>query len=361
MNENGKISYKQIVSLIIMTISPTAILYLPTLIYKEAKQDGWISIIVVTVYSLFLTFVINKLNLMFVDKTIIEYSVDIVGKYFGKTIGLIYCVMFINLNSTVIREFSEFLAGPFMMETPILFFTIGIMLPSIFGVYKGIEVIGRTAQIILPIFIGAVVIIIILGIKDMNFSNLQPIMEDGFVPVLKGATRQMSWFSQPMILVIIMPFINNPQKVGKTSYLAVILTSFLILSVNISIITTFGCQTKIMIYPFLSFARYITALGFIERLDSIIMFLWIGGVFVKIVVLHYCSVISISQLFQVKDYRKLSIPVGIILIVISTVAWKSLVELKDYIKSFNYYFNVSIQAGIPITLIVIEKIKRRYI
>ncbi|GMQ56360.1 endospore germination permease [Vallitalea sediminicola] len=361
MIERGKISYKQLISIIVMTISPTAILYLPTLTYKEAKQDGWISILLVTVYAVFIAYIIINLNKMFEGKTIIQYSEAIVGKYAGKVISFLYCILYIHLNATVIREFSEVLAGPFMPETPLLFFTIGIMLPSIFGVYKGIEVIGRTAQIIFPIFIGAVLIIILLGINDMDFSRLQPILAEGYKPILKGASRQISWFSQTIILTIIMPFINIPKKAGKMTYIAIVIVSLLIVLVNISIVITFGEEVELMNYPFLSFARYISAVEFIERLDSIIMFLWIGGVFIKIAVLHYCAVIAISQLFNVKDYRILSIPVGAMLIILSNTLWGSLTELKESIKLINIPFNTMVQAGIPTVLIVIEKIKRRFI
>lgn len=361
MSEQGKISYKQIISLIIMTISPTAILYLPTLTYKEAKQDGWISILVVTIYALIVAYIITNLNMMFKGKTIIQYSEDIVGKYVGKVIGFLYCVLYLYLNATVIREFSELLAGPFMPETPLLFFTIGIILPSIFGVYKGIEVIARTAQIIFPIFIGAVIIIILLGVSDMDFNRLQPILAEGYKPVLKGASRQISWFSQTIILTIITPFINIPKKTGKMTYIAIIIVSIMIILVNISIVSTFGEETELMNYPFLSFARYISAIGFIERLDSIIMFLWIGGVFIKIVILHYCATISISQLFNVKDYRILSVPIGIILIILSSTIWGSLTEVKEKILLINIPFNATVQAGIPTVLIIIEKIKRRFI
>lgn len=361
MIEQGKVSYKQLISMIVLTISPTAILYLPTITYKEAKQDGWISILVVTVYAIFITYVIVNLNNMFHGRTIIQYSNEIVGRYIGKGIGLLYCILYIYLNATVIREFSEVLAGPFMSETPLLFFTIGIMLPSMYGVYKGIEAIGRTAQMIFPIFMGAVVIIILLGINDMDFNRLKPILAEGYTPILKGASRQISWFSQTIILTIITPFTNIPKKTGKMAYIAVIIVSIMIILVNISIIATFGEEVELMNYPFLSFARYIRVVGSIERLDSIIMFLWIGGVFIKIVILHYCAVIAIGQLFSVKDYRILSIPIGIILIILSNTLWGSLTHLKESIKMINVPFNTMVQAGIPTVLIFIEKIKRRFV
>ncbi|GMQ62721.1 GerAB/ArcD/ProY family transporter [Vallitalea maricola] len=361
MIEQGKISYKQLISIIVLTISPTAILYLPTITYKEAKQDGWISILIVTIYAFLVAYIIISLNKMFEGKTIIQYSEEIVGKYCGKVISFLYCVLYIHLNATVIREFSEVLAGPFMPETPLLFFTIGIMLPSMYGVYKGIEVIARTAQIIFPIFLGAVIIIILLGIRDMNFSRLQPILAEGYEPVLKGASRQISWFSQTIILTIITPFTNLPKKIGKMTYIAIIIVSIMIILVNISIVATFGEEVELMNYPVLSYARYISAIGFIERLDSIILFLWIGGVFIKIVILHYCSVIAVSQLFEIKDYRILSVPVGVIFIILSNILWGSLTELKEIIKLINVPYNTMVQAGIPTILIVIEKIKRRFV
>ncbi|WP_339366102.1 GerAB/ArcD/ProY family transporter, partial [Vallitalea maricola] len=91
-----------------------------------------------TILGLLVVYVITELGTMYKDRTIIQYSGDIIGKIPSKILGFLYCCHFIYINTFILREFAELLAGAFMIETPILFFIIGIILPSIYGVYKGL-------------------------------------------------------------------------------------------------------------------------------------------------------------------------------------------------------------------------------
>lgn len=358
MLEDGKISYKSTVGLIITTIAPTAILYLPTMTYLEAKQDGWISVLVITVFGIVVAYMLTSLGLMYKNKTIIQYSSDIVGKIPGKIIGLIFCCYFIHINAVIIREFAELLSGPFMPETPMLFFIIGIILPSIYGVYKGFEVIVRTNRIIFPIFMLSILAILLYAAKDMDFRRLQPVFAEGMEPVLVGAYRHIIWFSETVVITMFIPYIDKPSKVKKMLFLAVIIVGLLGVFINISIVTTFGGDTLYLTYPYLSLARYVSV-GFVERLDSIIMFMWIGGVFIKIAVFHYCAVLALAQWLEIKDYRVLSAPVGVVLVILSFILWGSLTVLKQQITYVLVIPYIIVQVFIPLLLFVIAKIKKK--
>lgn len=358
MLEDGKISYKSIVGLIITTIAPTAILYLPTMTYKEAKQDGWISVLVITIFGILVAYMITSLGLMYRNKTIIQYSSDIVGKIPSKIIGFIYCCYFIHINAVIIREFAELLSGPFMPETPILFFIIGIILPSIYGVYKGLEVIVRTNRILFPIFMLSIIAILLYAAKDMDMRKLQPVLAEGAMPVIMGAYRHVIWFSETIVIAMFIPYIDKANKARKMTIIAVIIVGILGVFINVSIVAIFGVNTEYLTYPYLSLARYVNV-GFIERLDSIIMFMWIGGVFIKIAVFHYCAVLAMAQWLEIKDYRVLAAPVGGVLIILSYVLWGSLTVIKQQIAYILIIPYAIMQVFIPLLLFILAKIKRK--
>ncbi|GMQ62723.1 GerAB/ArcD/ProY family transporter [Vallitalea maricola] len=357
MLEDGKISYKCVVGIIFMTIAPTAILYLPTITYKEARQDGWISVLITTLFGLLVAYAIIDLGTMYKSKTIIEYSTDIIGKVPSKILGFLYCCYFIYINAFIIREFAELLAGAFMIETPILFFIISIILPSIYGVYKGLEVIVRVNQIIFPIFMISILAIILYSLKDMDFTNIFPILDNGIQPVIIGGYRNLLWFTEVFVLAIFMPYINRPEKVRKLSFISILIIGLLGALINLSIVATFGANTKHLTYPYLSLARYVSV-GFVERLDSIIMFMWIAGVYIKIVIYHYCATLAIGQWLKFKKFELLSIPIGLLLVILSYILWDSLVKLKYEVKYIVIVPFIIMQGVIPVLLFILTKIKK---
>ncbi|MFZ5652328.1 MAG: GerAB/ArcD/ProY family transporter [Bacillota bacterium] len=69
MLEDGKISNRQAVLLIVSTILPS-IMFMPGSIYREAAQDGWMSVILATVFAVAAGAVIAGLGIRFPDRTI---------------------------------------------------------------------------------------------------------------------------------------------------------------------------------------------------------------------------------------------------------------------------------------------------
>jgi len=359
MLEDGKISNRQAILLVIVTIFPTAILFLPTFIYREAKQDSWLSVVLGIFLGIIVTYIITSLGLMFKDKTIIQYSEIIAGKAPGKVIGLIYCVFFIYRNTLIAREFSEFLVGPFLPETPILVFTVGIILASVYVVRSGLEVIARVNETISPLLLIVIGSIFALVINDMEFKKLMPVLADGLAPVVKGAYSQVLWFGETIVVTMFIPYLNIPQKARRSAVTAVIFVGLLGICTMVGGVAVFGAQTGRLEYPVLSIARYISVGDFLERMDPLIVFMWVGGVFIKIAVFHYCTVLALAQWLNLKDYRPLVVPVGSILVVFSVILWENIVELIGQLEKIVPVPFLIIEVGIPIILLIAAKLKRK--
>ncbi|MCK4260309.1 MAG: endospore germination permease [Halanaerobiales bacterium] len=358
MFESTKISNRQIIFLLIIVISSTGILYLPTSVYKEAKHDSWVSVIAVTLYGIITAYVVVTLGVMFKDQTVIQYSQKIVGRTFGKVIGLSYFVFFIHLNTIVIREFTELLQGPFFAETPLLFLTIGIILPSIYALYQGLEVFARVNEIIFPIFFLIVIGIFILSYRDMDFIKLIPVLAEGWMPVAKAVYYQTTWFGETSVLLILIPSLNLPEKVRRSAIISVIFAGILVLFSNVGVILVFGSQVGQLTYPFLTLARYVSLAETFERLDSFVVFIWVLGVFVKIAILHYCAVICFTQLFNLKEYKKIIIPIGAMLVVLSIIQWSNFLQTMGTLTKRLVTPYGTMQLVIPLILLIIAKLRK---
>lgn len=187
MLEDGRISNRQAVFLIVNTILATSIIFLPGMIFKEARQDAWMSVVLVTVFGVVAGLIIASLGARFPGRTIIQYSGDIVGKPLGKVIGLIYSLFFIYINAFIVREFADMFNINFMPETPVSLFSMGIVFAAAYAVRSGLEVLARVSEIVLPLVLVMLLLIVGLVCPEIDAKLFFPILEKGFMPVLKGA------------------------------------------------------------------------------------------------------------------------------------------------------------------------------
>ncbi|MFA5527302.1 MAG: endospore germination permease [Peptostreptococcales bacterium] len=361
MIEKEKISNRQVILLVNVFISSTAIIYLPTVVYNEAKQDGWMTFILFGLMGIIVASIVTSLGIMFKDKTIVEYSEVILGKIPGKVIGLILFLFFISINAIIIREFCELLITSYSSNTPAHFFSIAIIILSIYALYSGIEVIARTNEIIFPLFAIAILSIVFLSIREMDFKNLTPILAEGFIPVLKGFYAQILFASEIFILSMLMPYINEPEKVRRSSIITMTIITGLAILITIGMVAVLGDEIGHLHYPFLTFARYVNVRNVFERIESLVIALWVAGVFIKIALYHYCGVMVFAQVFHFKNYKKLIIPMGVLLVFLSQIIFKNDAQFYELIHHGIKFPFTCIQVGIPIFLLIIAKVRKKAI
>lgn len=353
MLEDGRISNKQATFLII-TILSTTILFLPAMIYKEARQDAWISVILVTVFGVAAGFIIASLGTRFPRCTIIQYSGDIVGKPLGKVIGLIYVLFFIYINTFVIREIGELFNTNFMPETPISVFSIGIVFAAAYAIRSGLEVLARMSEIISPFVLVMLLLIVALVYPEIDAKLFFPVLEKGFIPVLKGAYPPALFFAETIIMVMLIPYLNRPSGAKGSITKAILIIGLFQLMIMATATGVLGGLTADMKFPTLTMARYISLADLIERVEPLIMLIWIGGGFIKVGLFYYCGVLAAAQWLNLREYKALVLPIGVLLTVLSIILWENVEQLTHQIARVIPPYFLAIEVGIPLILLVLS-------
>ncbi|MTI84317.1 MAG: hypothetical protein FH756_10510 [Firmicutes bacterium] len=78
-----------------------------------------------------------------------------------RLVGLIYVLFFLFTTATIVREFADIFTTNFMLETPLLVFSIGIVIASAYAVRNGLEVFTRVNEIILPLILVMIALLVI--------------------------------------------------------------------------------------------------------------------------------------------------------------------------------------------------------
>lgn len=360
MLEQGRVSFKQLILIIIISRISIALTYLEALTAPPENQDLWLSELLIFPITLLLSVPVYFLWKKFPDQTIIQYSQTIVGKT-GKLIGILYIWFFVHITAITASQYGMFLSTAVMPETPILFFVVSLVLLCAYAARNGIEVISRVSEFSTSIiFIGIITIVLFLA-KDIDLKALTPVLEKGTLPVLQGGFTLAARTVETLGLVMLLPYLNERKKVKLIFILSSALISLILVIITIPIQGVFGVEeAKTLTFPFFSVIKLISVGDFLEHIESIHMAIWTMGIFIKVSFYFYLAVLGLGQLCNLKDYKPLVFPIGTVIIPLSILITPSLVELKEFTsyKIFTWYalfFTLFIPSLLLLTAVIRKK------
>lgn len=350
MLKKGELPSIALVFMLINVVGATAVEYLPAVASKFAKQDAWMTAVIATIPGIAVILIVTELGRRFPGKTIIEYLHDILGNWLGKTIGFLYLLFFIHTNGVVIREFSELLAGIIMPHTPIIVFHVVFVLLAAYAVRSGLEVISRLIVITIPWVLAIYGVIIIIGFLKGEFNHLLPMLENGFKPILLGSLTPSAWRGEVVILAMYLPYLSEP-RMGRTLGVWSVIFLGLLLTFNaIANTMVFGPETPRLVFPTFIVTHQVLNRGFFDVVSIVV---WLLGAFAKITQFYYVAVLGTAQLLSLKDYRSVTLSIGVILTALSILAIENSVAISAYITSGFPPFAYLFEWVIPLVLLLI--------
>lgn len=358
--EKGKVSSRQGVLLLTFTVVvSTAVLTVPAITAAAAGRDGWIcTLVVATVYGLLTALVIIKLWQRFPNKTIIEYSQIIAGPL-GKVVGAAYILWFIHINSVVVREFGDFILTSFMPETPLIAFNIILLFLGAWATKSGLEVICRANEFIFPLFTLSIAGVFLLAMQEADFSNLLPVMENGIKPILRGSWAPMAWRGEIIVVSMLLPYVDDSDNVGKYLAYSVIIIGIILTFATVFTTAVIGELTKYLTFPFFELARCITIGRFIERVEALVLVMWVAGVTIKVATFFYIASLGTGQLLGLSDYRPVVLPLGLLLGVWSLELFESSIQSIQWLTEVFPFYAFVFELGIPLVLLIIAVLTKK--
>lgn len=358
MLEKGRVSGLQMEFIIIPAIVSTAVLSITSIDARFAGNNMWMTPILGSSVGFLTVYIVWKLHELYPKQTPIQYSEKIIGKVGGRLFGLLIVIFYTHNSGIAIREYSEFIKGNVMLETPKIVFSITLLFAAALAVRGGIEVIARTAVVCTTLYMSTSIVLLLL-IKDIKLGFLLPFLENGFTPVMKGAFIHNSWFSEFFLLSFVFPFLNNQKKGLKSGLRASFLVMLILLYVNFFVITIMGPVAANQFYPVYSIVRSISLLEFFENFEIIVTSSWVLGNFVKISIFLYVASLALAQLVRVSDYRVIVFPLSMLVLYFSYWNLPNLVVLVDYMTRIQPFYLISVQTVFPFFLLTIALIRKK--
>ena len=340
-------------NMVLLTIRPAM---------EEANQDVWISYLIANILGVLIVFFATKIALLYPKHTIIQFSKIILGKLLGTVVVLNYLVQWYSVEGNILRQFADLTITLLLPRTPswILFLTMLLLLIYITFI-GGIEGIGRCAEVFGPIIIFSVALLTILSVKDFQILNLLPVFVDtGIQSIWKGALTPLAFFSESVMMLMLVSFMEKPEKAIKSACLGIALAAIIVTLVAISVLLTFGPEISGKLrYPSFDMVSYISVLDFIQNLEIIGILVWILSVFIKLSLYFFLSCYGTAQLFKLKDWKKM-IWIAAIIIFALAQFYPNVSYTFGYMNTYWIYYVLPINAvGIPLLLWIIVIMRKK--
>ncbi|MFY9541695.1 MAG: endospore germination permease [Firmicutes bacterium] len=357
-----KIANRQLYFILFMIRCNIAVAFLPVLTTADALQDAWISSMVQFFPAALLLLFFGSLGTRFPDLTVTQYSEMLVGRWTGKALSMVILWIFLHMAAIEARTYANMLITVLLPDTPLVFLIGTMVIASAAAAYAGIEVIGRAADLLFPIYLLMIIGSLLIPLPQLQtmLVNLEPVCARGAGPILRGAITPALFTVQYLVLTILAPSTNEPKRALRTAVWALAGGSAILIPIAIVTVAILGpvrgAQT---VFPIFGMVRVITLSEFIDRIEALAVFAWGLGLFVEVAIYLYCGAKGLSQVMGLGNYRPLILPMAVIWTAFGIQVSKNVFQLLEFFKPLFFAPYALIIIIVPFTILWIAYFLRR--
>jgi hypothetical protein len=209
-----------------------------------------------------------------------------------KGVNLFYAIYFVYLAGINISRFSYFASTVLNPEASAWMFSVIIAICACYTAMLGIEGLSRFSAFAFILIVITILTGLICNLKNYDELNLYPVIANDKASMMKNVLYITTNSCEVPILLCLAKRVNgNATKPFVFSVIASYFSLFvLILFVN----ATMGDAGELQAFPIYALFQ-LAKFGLFERLDVLYISFWIFGIFIKSVLLVYCSATSIKK------------------------------------------------------------------
>lgn len=314
------------------------IMGVPMIVYKEAKHDAWISIIIagialhITLFVMF--YVLNKYE----NADLFGIQQDLFGKFLSKVLGFLYLVyVFVGI-STILLNYTEVVQVYIFPKMPTYLITSFLLILMIYTLLGGLRVVVGVAFLffILTIWLA---FILYFPIRHIQLEHYFPILNASPMELLRGAFKTTYTVLGFEVLLFVYPFVQNKNKAPLFAHLAVFFTTILtFVTTFISIGYFSGEQLNKQIWATLSLFK-IVQFSILERFDYVAVAIFMFVILPNLVIFSWLFTFGAKRLFNFKQKYVVYALAVLVFAFANLFEYRINVNvLTDYVARIGFYF-----------------------
>lgn len=356
-----KITNHQLFALTACSCSGSAIIIISSSAASIAKQDAWISTLLMLLAGLIQIWIICFIWCHYPGMTFVEILRQVFGKIIGSIITCIFLFFCMLSAPQVLWYIGNFVTIQAMPETPDYFINMVFIAAVAIATLYGLETIARSYEIFIYLISFLFILSMILVLPNARIDNLLPVFENGFTPILKGAFFLSTYLVFPTVLLLMVfpAHADNTLKARRSFVKGYLWGGFLVfISIFVSILVLGSTITANSQFPVYLLAKEISLGIIFTRLEFVVAAVWIVTLLSKEILYFYAVVKCLSQLLGLKDHKNIILPIGLIVLTMSGVVYPDII----YEASWDTYvwpaYSLTFGLILPLSILIGYYIKK---
>ncbi|MBP2645065.1 MAG: spore germination protein [Firmicutes bacterium] len=239
---------------------------------------------------------------------------ELVGVVVTRLIAVYYIGIYLLDACLLLRQFAE---STLLTALPELSFEIAVgwyVFLIVLILFIGIEAIARASYLFLPMAVLIVFIVVALLTPQYQFMYLAPWNGPGFPNVVMAGIHSVGLNMGILIPFILARSFQNSRTIKNSVLYGFGLSSFIKSLTLAAYIAAFGTgAAREKVFPFYEMARLVYINRYIQRIESLIIFLWAMMGILNVAIEIYIGLYLLGRLFNLPTLRPLIIPTALIL------------------------------------------------
>lgn len=310
-----QISNGMFLALIINMVYSKALGLTQGIMAREVGGDMWTATIFSALQGCFMMFMTALVIRRAPELDFMGQTKKLFGTWAGKVVGLIIFLFFTGAYFTVMITYVYHLMDYFLPEMPAYLFVVVSFLIGCYGIFAGLEVIGRIAFVGVFFIIALNVLLMFGTIQEFDSKELLPILESGFWRTL-WASRQndTDWAMATMMAGVIFPYVKENKIWTRSGVAGILFGGLFVLEWPILETAVLSPEvTKQYIVACMQMARSAHIGQFIQRYELFMVAFFAFSLLVQMSICLFCACQAVGEVLNLKSYRSVIIPVGLIL------------------------------------------------
>lgn len=351
MKERIRLNQKQLTMLIANLLIVKIIFAFPRNLFKTSGNAAWIEAIYLTVAAaiiLELTFLTYKLA---GKKSVIQLAECIGGKPFKVIISLIVVIVIGGFLCTEVRTFAESVKIILLPSTSIEVIMLLFAITAGIGAWYGMEALATINAIFFPFCLFFLGVLVAWLVPNFSLNNLMPILGRGGKNIFIYGIKNLSCFSDILVLNLLLPHCRDVEMVKKSGRYAVLTAG----AVLVAIALAYGlCYPYPYSADFLLTAYQLSRMArageYFQRFEALFELVWTlthllySAIYIYII----CNVLKDG--FKL-NYSKPLIPCVVALVALISFEPSSvmdLLEVSSAVKQIFFPFAYALPIAIPL-------------
>lgn len=358
----AKLKGINMVSILIHAMIGIRIITLPRDVAKYAKNDSWISMVIMYFLILATGYAFYWIGLQYPGLNFSQINEVVLGKIIGKIIMIVIAIYTISSVGLSLRFFAESIRVFLLDRTPLNLIMIIMILTVMLCLRSGIKTTSIVFDILLPVLLVSIFFLLILPISATDPKNLLPVLHNGIKPVLRGSIEIVDPVIACGVIGYVLPYFKPTKKKSMIKYIffSITVTSLIYLAILLLVIMIFAVnETQHLMFPTITIFKALSLQSQVfERAEAMFMTVWIPTTFTTLCVYYLVAVLNIKALFNTKKDNIIFYILIAATMFIANIP-KDMAEIFKYLEYNAVLAQILNLIYIPIfTLIVIYKVKR---